>query len=933
MNIIMTDFCKKLTLYAISLSVTFFSIVTDSNSKKLFTHEDAMKFKSIGSSAVSDNGRWIAYTVNPDRGDGNLYIIPGDDTTKVTIPRGDRPVFSKDGFWLASVIKPKLLETENAKTPKDKPKAGMALLRNSTGTIHEFENVNKFEFSNDSKWLIYKKNVDENQKSEKMKKKVIGSELTFRHLSSGTEIKVDYVTEYLLDSSSIYVFYTVSSPDGKKDGVYKRDMREEFIPETAINTAQNYYYSALAWNDKRNSLAYISTPLRKDGRTDNGTLIIWEKHKPEVTQFAVTESVIKKGWYIPAKNTTKWTDDGLKLFFGLKPLTEKDTVDFEDIKMSDSTLYNVDTILSNSDDLIWHWNDPRISTNQINWWGKNKDRTFAAVYDIEKKTFNQLADEQVSDVIYSGNSNFTIGHDDSPYIRTSTWGGFYTDLYVFDLNTGAKKKLADELVEPGHLSPLGKHVVYFKDKHWYIYDTETAKMTNVTKHIKVPFYDVDNDVPMEAGSYGISGWFEDDRYVLINQKYDIFKFYLGDHTSFVNQTGAAGLGHKIIFRIKNTDPEKKLFRERDTVFMHGYSEKNKNTNIYFLETHIAGGINICPGSGLKYSEEKNYFVTMKPRNAHKIIFTSESFDEFPDLWITDLFMDTVRRITDVNPEMKNFKWGTTESVSWVSPIGDSLDGYLIKPDGFDPKKKYPVLVYYYERFSNQTYRFYQPRINHRPIYQVYLGEDYLVFVPDVKYRNGRPGTDALESIQSGLKMLIVRGIADPAKLCIQGHSWAGYQTAYIVTKTDMFAAAAAGAPVGNMTSAYSQIRTESGLARQFQYEKYQSRIGGNLWDSLDSYLRNSPVMQVPGAKTPLLILHGDNDEAVPFEQGVELYLAYRRLSKNCVLIEYKNEPHHPRKYENKLDWAIKMKEWYDHYVLGKPAAKWITEGRVYMGNK
>ncbi|GAB1372332.1 hypothetical protein MASR1M45_23940 [Candidatus Kapaibacterium sp.] len=181
-------------------------------------------------------------------------------------------------------------------------------------------------------------------------------------------------------------------------------------------------------------------------------------------------------------------------------------------------------------------------------------------------------------------------------------------------------------------------------------------------------------------------------------------------------------------------------------------------------------------------------------------------------------MDSTHKITDVNPQMKDFKWGTTEQVRWKPPVGDSLHGYIIKPDGFDPKKKYPVLVYYYERFSEQTFRFYQPRVNHRPIYQIYLGEDYLVFVPDVRYRDGRPGTDAVEAITSGVQMLIDRGIADSKKLCIQGHSWAGYQTAYIVTQTNMFAAASAGAPVGNMTSAYSQIRTESGLARQFQYE-------------------------------------------------------------------------------------------------------------------
>ncbi len=926
----------KNSKYNLSFFITciIFSIAfVNLNAKKPFTHDDAMKFKSIRSTIVTNNGKWVAYTSFPDRGDGELTVISPNDTNKIIIPRGDRPQFTNDGFWLAAYINPKMIDFENAKSPKDKPKSGMALLRNSTGNIVEFENIKKFQFSNDSKWLLYQKNNDDNIKSDNMKMKNIGSEFTIRHLLSGTEIKVPFVSEFLIDSASTVLFYTISSPDGKRDGVYWRNLKEEFIPESSINTVDNNAYSGLAWNTNRKILAYISTSLRKDGRTDNGSILLWNFNDPGLTQFAVTSQSVKSGYYIPSINTTKWTEDGQKLFFGIKPINEKDTADIEDIKFTESNFYNQDTILYNADDYIWHWNDNRISTNQRNWWDKNKNRTFAAVYDVDTKIYFQLADENIQDVRYSDNSQTTIGYDDTPYLRTSTWGGFYTDLYVFDLNNGHKKKIADSLIEAASLSPLGKYVVFFKDKNWWVYDAIKDTTAMLTSKLKIPFYDVDNDIPFEPGSYGVAGWFEGDRSVLINEKYDIYRFSPSEPGSFLNQTATVGRKFGIQFRIKNLNPDKKFFNERDTLYMHGYNERSKSTNMYLLETHIMGGINITTESGVGFKDYKNYFIVAKPKYADLLIYSKESFDEFPDLWIGNIFMDSSHRISDVNPQMKDFIWGTTEQVRWKPPVGDTLDGYLIKPDNFNPNKKYPVLVYFYEKFSEQTYRFYQPRINHRPLYQVYLGEGYLVFVPDIVYRAGRPGTDATEAITSGVQTLIDRGIADPSKICIQGHSWGAYQTAYIITQTDMFAAASAGAPVGNMTSAYSQIRTESGLARQFQYEHYQSRIGGNLWDSLDSYMRNSPVFQAQKTKTPLLILHGDNDEAVPFAQGVELFLAMRRLSKNCVLVEYKNEPHHPRKYENKLDWAVKMKEWFDHYVLGKPAPKWITEGRVYMGNK
>ncbi|HPU24018.1 MAG TPA: prolyl oligopeptidase family serine peptidase, partial [Candidatus Kapabacteria bacterium] len=215
---------------------------------------------------------------------------------------------------------------------------------------------------------------------------------------------------------------------------------------------------------------------------------------------------------------------------------------------------------------------------------------------------------------------------------------------------------------------------------------------------------------------------------------------------------------------------------------------------------------------------------------------------------------------------------------------------------------------------------------------VYNSSGYIMFLPDIKYYIGNPGFDALDAIMSGARRLIELGIADSTKFCIQGHSWSGYQTAFIVTQTDFFKAACAGAPVGNMTSAYGQIRLESGLTRQFQYEAQQSRIGGTLWDSLDNYIRNSPVFNANKATTPLLIMFGDIDEAVPWQQGIELYMAYRRLGKNAIFLQYENEPHHPRRYQNKIDYSIKMKEFFDHYVLGKPAPEWIKKGIPYKGN-
>jgi dipeptidyl aminopeptidase/acylaminoacyl peptidase len=256
---------------------------------------------------------------------------------------------------------------------------------------------------------------------------------------------------------------------------------------------------------------------------------------------------------------------------------------------------------------------------------------------------------------------------------------------------------------------------------------------------------------------------------------------------------------------------------------------------------------------------------------------------------------------------------------------------VIKPRGYVEGRRYPVLVYYYRFFSQRLHEFNDPSVNHRPSFPVYASDGYVVFLPDVRFEVGRPGLAATKSVVPGVQHLVDIGLADPDAVALHGHSWSGYQTAFIVTQTDLFATAVAGAPVGNMTSAYSGIRLGSGLARQFQYEQGQSRLSGSLWEARDEYIDNSPVFFADRIDTPLLILHGDEDDAVPWEQSIELYLALRRLGKEAVFLQYRGEPHHPQRYANKLDWALKMKEWIDHYTKGVPAPDWITEGVPYRG--
>jgi dipeptidyl aminopeptidase/acylaminoacyl peptidase len=318
----------------------------------------------------------------------------------------------------------------------------------------------------------------------------------------------------------------------------------------------------------------------------------------------------------------------------------------------------------------------------------------------------------------------------------------------------------------------------------------------------------------------------------------------------------------------------------------------------------------------------------KAKNADVFMLTRGSFQEFPDLYVSGPTFADMRRWSDANPQQKDYLWGTSELVEWRSSQDNNmLQGVLYKPENFDPSRKYPMMVYFYERLSDQLNNYVAPAPGSSSInISFYVSRGYLVFTPDIPYKVGYPGESALESVVPGVQNLVAKGFVDEDAIGVQGHSWGGYQIAYLVTKTNIFKAAEAGAPVANMISAYGGIRWESGLSRMMQYEKTQSRIGGTLWEAPIHFIENSPIFWADKVETPLLMMHNDEDGAVPWEQGIEYFVALRRLNRPVWMLNYNGEAHGLRKMANRKDWTVRMQQFFDHYLKGDPMPVWMAEG-------
>ncbi len=903
--------------------------------KKALTFQDIMKFRAVADPVISENGVWIAFTAQPDRGDGEVQVKSTQEEKSFVIERGSKPRFSPDSRWVAAAVKAKAVDLEKA--GKDKPKPGLALLELTSGKVEAFEKVEKFSFSGDSAWLAYqlfkeeekkeeKKNESEPEKDKpKPKLKEVGTTLLLRHLSSGKETRVLNVLSFSFDESGEYLAYAVAEPEGQGNGLFCLDLSKEGTPALTIATAERGIYSLLAWQKDGSGLAFLAALADDKGNAGPASLWLWNAGTGK-SLLAVAAEKMSADWVIPSKNKLVWSKDGRRVFFGMEPkemFDLKREAETEAEEAQEVELLDLDRILEKREVDVWHWNDPRIIPHQKKHWSQLKEKTYLAVYHTDSGKTVPLADKEIPEVEIPENPRFALGLSNVPYLKEMTWDGNYDDIWLVDMASGQKKKIVTRQRSRASLSPQGRYVLHFKERNWHLYDSVSGTSRNLTAALPVAFFDEENDVPAEARPYGLAGWLEDESAVFLYDRYDIWKMAT-QREEAINLTGQAGREAELTFRVIRLDPEEKFFKKDQDLFLSAYHNRLKYRGFY--AANIA-----TPGAKRFIEEKRRYTFLAKAKKADVLIFTRESYEEFPDIWTSGLDLTAARRLTDINPQIREFAWGSAELVEWLSLDGIPLQGVLIKPGDYEPGKRYPVLVYFYEKFSQRLHEFNEVVVNHRPCFPFYAGNGYAIFLPDIVYETGRPGLSATKCLVPGVQKIIDMGLADPKAIALHGHSWSGYETAFIITQTNIFRAAIAGAAVANMTSAYSGIRWESGLARQWQYEKAQSRIGGSLWDVPERYIENSPVFFADRIKTPLLLMFGDEDGAVPWEQGIELYLAMRRLGKDCIFLQYRGEPHHPQKYPNKLDYAIKMKEYLDHYLKGLPAPDWITKGILYQG--
>jgi dipeptidyl aminopeptidase/acylaminoacyl peptidase len=602
--------------------------------------------------------------------------------------------------------------------------------------------------------------------------------------------------------------------------------------------------------------------------------------------------------------------DGTKIYYGIAPEAPK----------RDTTISKEDFPQVH----IWHWNEGKQFTQQVVDKKRDSERSFLYVYNTKTGESSQISNENITEtrLVNKGDSDFVVAISDNRYAVERMWEGrSKVDIYIVNTVLQRASMLKEGAAGQPRISPGGKFIYWYSgpDSAWFAVSPETMEVKQITNPRSIQAYDHENDVPDWPSSYSAAGWSAGDKYFLVYDRYDIWRVDPLAKEAPLNLT-LNGKIKNITYRYSPTDESEEIDL-KNIIILTGFDNTTKE-NSYFAFVPEKGKEPV-----LLYEGKAMLSDVSKAKDSDAFIFTRETFREFPDIWLSDSKFKKPVRITNANPQQSEFIWGDAQLISWISLDGHKMEGVLYKPENFDPSKKYPMVVNFYDKNSSALHSHRIPEAHRSTIdYHMYTSNGYIVLNTDIVYKEGYPGESAYNCIMPGISAVINMGFVDPARIGAQGHSWGGYQVAYLATRTNLFAAIESGAPVVNMYSAYGGIRWGTGLNRSFQYEHQQSRIGKTPWESPLRYIENSPIFTMDKVTTPILIMHNDQDGHVPWYQGIEYFVALKRLRKPVWMLNYTGEVHWPQKLKNKVDFQIRMMQFFDHYLKGKPMPEWMDKG-------
>ncbi len=935
--------------------------------------KDISSWRSISTFNVnlSGDGQWVAYPLHTREGNGELIIKKVNDTLQRKYPIGGASFasysFSEDGKWLAYKEASGYKEIqEAAKTPGKQLFDKLFLVELASGKKTEFERATSFSFNNKMSSHLAVTIAKERTATG-------GSDILIVELATGKVQNIGNAGEHAFNKTGDHLAYTIDAANKSGNGIYLRHVLSQ---QTSVLDNDKATYRSIVWTEEGDAFALLKLLEDKAYKTEKGVVIgvknIGKGNTVSIYDPSKDSIHFTKGNTISKNRRPYWAEDRNRLFFGIAPLelvkkeekketdsTKKETVSLqaEEAKLekikSDTSIKSVEDLkkalarldaekakpvaapaakndAKKPDMIIWHWEDKRLQSRQQVMENSDKNFTYLGLYDVTANKFVQVNDSSIRSLTVFPKQQYAIASDERDYeLDMNLDGQSYSDIYVVDLKTGSKSLFEKKFYLPSFYSrpqpsPDGVNFLYGKDGHYYVYNLATKNTVNITADVPTSFINTEDDHNVEKPLTPVIGWSSDSKSILIRDLWDIWQVPANGKGNAVNLT-QNGAATKTRYGRYMIDYEEKGIDLKKTVYVSLYGDRNKKSGIGKLEPGKNG---VKPGVQTLIWDDLRVGSFSKAKNAGVFLYAKEKYNQPTEFFAGTEQLASAKQVTENAPDRHKYVWSSgVQLVDYVSDKGDSLQGALFLPAGYEKGKKYPTVIYYYEKMSQSLHSYSNPDFpggGWNP--SLYTSNGYAVFMPDIVYKMDDPGMSAVWCVLPGVKAAIKTGVIDENKMGLQGHSWGGYQTAFLVTQTNLFKAAAPGAPLTNMISMYDLIYWNSGGGNMSIFEASQGRFKGAPWENWESYQRNSPIYHVKNVKTPILLLHNDKDGAVDFTQGIEFYNALRRLKKPIVMITYKGENHGIVKLENRKDYAVRMMEFFDHHLKGSPAPDWLQQG-------
>ena len=930
--------------------------------------QDILGWKRIVGPTLSKDGAWFAHRLSPGEGNSELVVRSTADDTEHRFQVGERGgtvVFSDDSRWLAFAITPTKEESDKPRGQGAPARNKVGILELSTGEMAEVEEVQSFAFAGErGGWIALRRypasvaggaagggaapggggpagrgGASEGNGDDRVR----GVDLILQDLSTGARLNLGNVSEFGFDDTGRWLAWAVDAQGKAGNGIQLRDMETGVVQVLESDEAR---YSQLAWADDQLALLALKAVEHDDYEDPLFSVMGWtgfgsNNGPTNVVYNPMEDEGFPEGMTISPNRSPSWSEDLDAIFFGIHEVEIKEdageeaeeeageeapAVEEEETEEEAPSPPSSDEIDDDEkpDLVIWHWKDPRLQAMQQVQADRDRNFSYLSVYWVGANQFVRLADDAVDNVTPANRGAWATGRDNTEYeLMGNLDGRQYQDVYAVDMRTGDREMILERSRWSNDISPDGAHFLYYQDGHYHTYEFATGQHRNITANVPTSFINTEDDHNVVDPPIRPRGWTEDGENVLLYDNWDVWLVAVhGDQGTNLTVNGKTDQIRYQGFTQFDPDDEPGIDLS-EPIYFRTYGEWTKKSG-YSLMTRGR------PGPEVLAWDDVSYGTFIKAEDADTYMVSWSTHEVYPNYHVTDARLRNPRQITDGYPEQANFLWSDgAVLVNYEGDKGDRLQGALFLPADYQEGQSYPTIVYFYEKVSQGLNNYTFPTANGFNK-SVYTSNGYAVFMPDIVYQVNDPGMSAVWCVLPALEAAIETGVVDADRVGVHGHSWGGYQSAFLVTQSDAFAAVATGAPLTNMVSMYASIYWNSGSADGAIFESSQGRFYGGPWDHMEAYARNSPVNHAKNINTPILLLHNDEDGAVDWNQGIEYYNTVRRLEKPIVMLQYVGENHGLAKEPNRRDYTVRMREFFGHYLKGEPAPEWWTEGVSHL---